>query len=446
MPDQGRSNLKINVDPFSAPFFSTDDAHDSFTANRPYKRSANAVIEEMDLTSTRTLPVTWATASQTFTFEIERKAERWFKKTVVFDLGAVTGATRLSDWEAFAMIDYVQYRYNNRVLFKITGDKMFMECMRDMSRRQRSTAAKLQGGFLSAPARVSRLAERRVVELELRDWWNDAPVDSLAASGLPNKLYLDVVLKDISKVHKSATSCTINDCYLRSYWVHRTQAKRMQDFTISRTTGFTAKVWDYNYHPKETLVAADMSALVKKIKLPNLKQDTYRLSFMLRNANDENGGSVGSIVPTWNNVIGTFNLLKLPSSYYLTEGGQQITETYYTGGVPSKNAYKINDSGIRKGDYNAPEGVQGVPIGEIVFALPGTVQASRRSCNGSRRLSNYGNLELVLNWEQSPDGVAIGSQNNGYGYDGTNGVIVDIYADTHQLVYNVNGDLKKFVE
>lgn len=445
----GRTKLKNAHDPYSEPFVMvpTDPKLSPFTP-KAWVKGVNSVTELIDLLPTRSLPVTWGTSPLTFTWEITKQGDRLQHLDLVLDRSAITyggGSTPIpcvSDHELYAMTDSIVFRYNNRQLWRIPGDKLMLDMMCDTTECGRGVIAKQQGGFLTKGQRSINANERLERVLRIPHPFRTLS-KSLSFTALPSKLYLDWNIKAIGSAHDcqglSSPVCTLNNLYIRSLWHHLEQDDRMADFHKSRSGGIVYKTVDFNYQMKEPVTAASLQTQTVKILVPNLKQDIFRIQVAFRNKPDADYTSGESAAGD------QFRFLKAPARVYLTENGSQITEKMTLGQGPNINFY-LNAYQVMMRQALAEEyGIPGRPIVEFYFCPIEFMQQSsmfRDNCYGSLRFSAYSNVQLVLEFDADPTSASYPE----WSYDATNGIYVDVYADHHQLISNVGGDLKRYIE
>jgi hypothetical protein len=440
MPSSGRSLLALNNDPLSSNYFGGNEIDKP--SNADWVKSRDYVIEQFDHTPTQNLPITWGDATLEVLTKFNKRADKVQHLDLIYDRTALSGTATgayFDDFEAYSSIDYIQFKYNTRVLWQVYGDQMKLNFHKTTTPEERSIIAKMQGGYLTKAARIARAAVKTQVVLRIPHPFRKLH-KMLNFNNLPSDLEIKVVFKPLSQCINNSSgtpASTLSDFKIRAHWLHKEQDQRVRDYKISRSSGFQIKTLDYNFHRRVQITSSEYnSAMSKSIKLDNIKQDIIVIRGCLRNARDVDTSST----------LNQWNYLKLPKQVYIKDGGVRIfgdVQPCY-GSASSNSTYRHlqNYTGELENATAAPLGDPSVmdKIFEIKFCLPEKILASEDGCYGSKRFSNMSNPELYLEWDTAPSDTAVDE----YGYYGT--IYLDLYAEHHQIVTEKGGDLKRFVE
>jgi hypothetical protein len=380
---------------------------------QPWHRAENYVQERFDISPNATATLAYG---GTVEFDIDKRMDQLGKVELAVTRGALSGATMFNDFECYAMIDTVNFVYNNKVVHSVKGDELYKRFL-EKPQKTRMVLAKQGNGYLtgaelnaSAAASTSPYA---VVWVDL-----DAPFKDfhrrLPMVGLPNPVKVQVIFRQLSDfvITTGTPACTISSVLLRCYGDHLLETKRAAVFQQTRAAnGIVFKVSHTENHYKEIIASGTTEA---RINLRNFKNATYIMNVVLRLQSQVDTASTRDLYKNW----------VLPTGYvWLEDQNARITDKF------------IVDSGTMRGydlyQYNHrchPEATIGLPIIRFAFCDPKYVDASETGCYGSKNFNKTGNPQLVIDWTGSSAAL-----------------YCDVEARIHNLIIIKQGDLRKFL-
>jgi hypothetical protein len=154
MSGTGRSNLSLQGRGPDVNWFKTPINH---FAPRAWGTGINHIVEFFDLSPTNNA-ATYAYGNM-ITFEVDKRVDQWGKAELIMTRAADTSsatALAFNDYEAHSSVDYVDYKYNNKIFHRSYGEELLKDLLQERDSIEREVQAKLAYGNLTQAQREAQ--------------------------------------------------------------------------------------------------------------------------------------------------------------------------------------------------------------------------------------------------------------------------------------------------
>jgi hypothetical protein len=440
MSGTGRQNLIVNERGVDVHWYADGlvrhgKMHDGWATTQNY------VEEEFNFT-----PTSVANAYGTTTiFELDKRGDKWIGIPYLIwtrsagNSADIANGACFSDYEACNSIAQMRIIYNNKEVFRISGERMYREAVSLKHEEDFGRFQELTLGGLSLAERQVAFQEQKTLVLPLFLPWRLLK-KSITAIGLPNKVRIEIDFQYYNKCARfppgsaatwSLVAPTLSNIIYRQRFVHFKEETRNNAFLRTKQpTPIAHKVVQIEAQYQE-LISSGTTSFV--LPLRNIKNNVYTMRVLLRANND-----------LYVDNQREFHQYYLPYSVYLQDQGTPITNTYYP--------WKINQ--IDNIGLMHPASQPLVPWVEINFCNFEWVEASEDDCYGGRTIGKYNNPELVINFNSGittiekwdnypyfPNLNAINSSGTASPFD----IQLDVEALIHQVELEKEGDFRKYL-
>jgi hypothetical protein len=417
MSQQGRAQLSVQGFGPDALWYQSPQ---NMFEYRPYFCSKVYIPEDFDITPTdsQSSKAMSNTTECTWKFEIDKRADLLGGIELIQPRTAVTVATTpaFDDFEGYATIQQIEFKYNNKTFHRIWGETMYNQLQQEATPQERDAEAAAQFGYKTDIQRQNNAQSPYCWTARLRVPW-EAQHAKIPMCAMPNKITVEVTYNSPAKCCKVASgSCTVtyNQPTLRTHWYHVPQADRKMYYDMvndPQGQGVAIKITDYEFHRRESIAN---SSGRQRVKLANIKNSITKLNIMLRTQSDLD---TQTTLDLWD--------YQTCSRMWIEEAGTRITDVIRwadsTNGTTAPNymLYNVNNK-------LHPDGVTGFNVGIIPFVHPRSAMANKYDCMGSRYFNKYTNPELVIENDSAPGATQY----------------LDVYAERHQLLLYAIGEIR----
>ena len=442
----GRTNLgKVGYTGASAYFH---NAHRDLFAPRQWSAIAAHIAEWFDISSDQT---SHSRGSQTV-FQIDRRADRlgdislyWTRAALAQTTGADTQAY-FADWEGCHSIDNVQFLYNSKVVFRITGEQIYEDMINELEPNERAAWGILSLGDKSVQDRQDLAYAEQTVWANLRVPWRK--IDKfLPKYGIPNKLRVEVNWQTKARVlHEPRsgdnTGGGISSPTLRCEFQHIGERHRDKVFDdVHSNKGYMIKFRDTESHLREAVTTTASSATGNNrtfsLRLTNLRNACYVLSAKLRYQHSVDNTTL--LDPSQ----------ELPIvSMTMKDNGTDITKPAV--GLPCASFESTTSYNLYKENIEAyPDAQPGRPIPRFFFCPPRFTMDSENNCYGSRDFYKYNNPTLDIVYQEDlhfHDPYPVPVQTPAASLPSTPyPMYVDVVSYIHNILIVHKGDVRKYL-
>ncbi len=441
MSGPGRSNLQVNLRGQDLNWYKR--SYNPFSYE-PYLGATNHISEIFDINPV-SVGYTWGGEVD---FELDKRGDLLGKIELMINRGPIVNGSSsayINDWEVYSMIDRVNFKYNNRLFWTVTGDELYIQLQQRKRLVERESEGYLQNGVsgtgigpnntgANSISLSSISSQGTVIAGDLQVPWADRH-KHIPMVAMPNKIRVEVFLKaqqffinDQNNPNASNDSVALNQIWLRCYYVQLPQHLRSEVFTLVNysevtTTGQTAieqrgvavKILSTESQLKNIYTG---SLNYMNINLRNIKNSVVYFAVLMRDQND--------LITPW--AVNLWNFQPI-SRMYLVDNGNRITDYYdwFVSSTSNVNQYNhFTTNALAFPDGNLWMNVPILPLVEPEFILP-----SESNCFGSRFIAEYNNPQLYFETTNAP---------------GNTVYQVDIIAYIHNLLIYQNGDIRIWLQ
>lgn len=242
---------------------------------------------------------------------------------------------------------------------------------------------------------------------------------------LPNKVRFEFNWQTLAKctqadaLASTNTGGVISSVKLRTQFYHVPQMKRTARYQrIQHPLGLATKFSSIETHRREGLTSGAIG--IQRIKLRNIKNDTYMLRVVARTTADVDGDAAVGVNLT---NFKTIDLLELD------DNGSRVTTAWLATDSNAEASDVLWGPRLNPTVCNRNKFFMGQPIYILPLCEPSLIKKSDEDAFGSRAIAKYNNPELVMTFTG-----AIAS--NYY---------IDIWGYVHNIIIQKKGDIKKYL-
>ncbi len=355
-----------------------------------------------------TLTVTDATQTSSWVLKPQEDLilSTLFKRRVS-QLAGADASRRFVDYYGYFSINEVRVSYQNRDLYRVTGEELYLIHRLFLSTNPSTAVDDLVAGNLTDAERITLAADVNGQEIYTPLWllpWMQGQRHGLLIGQLPSEVHIDIIHERESKVIQStdamsATSHSLSEIALRTESVHihpddRGALERMVN--DPNTDGVVYKIIDIEKHTRVAVGAADTTT---SIQLSNVRNPVSWFALTFRDQADVNSADPSTADPTDFKAITNFRLLTAGSD----ETVRTVTDKFrswingtHFSGFPNPKIYTwsfarapedlVNASGLRalanlvnptlEVNYSAPGSARYI---DAYFFVHNTIQHHRGS-------------------------------------------------------------------
>lgn len=445
----GQSNLSVSQAVGAAAYFVKRDSEvgldpsSNMFAPEQWKTQLNNVPEFTEYTPGSGTPSFNQTDNY---FDLDKRSTYIGRVELHYLRGAILGHggtyARFHDWEGYSSIDRIVIEYMNKEVLTLRGDELQLYAFTQKHTDWRTREAHLQHGHLTEHERnvlgtgteASSTGVWTIVDLQLpfAEARKQIPIITL-----PNKIRVHVFMKPLWQCVISdgngTPTCTISTMILRCHMDHVPAVHQQKLDALVKHTGYAMKIRTAEYHLNEQFTATDPAVgdQTWTLNIRNIKNYCYCMIITIRPTN--------SILPSaLGNTLDLHNFI-LASSWWLEDGGSQITKVFEGQGTNANPSQGRNQWGVNvSGTLAFPD----LPVGMKIMVIPfthndfnnSTTMKSDNDAYGGRFMIRYNNLQLKLFFGQNHPYITNGTQYS-----------VNCYGLIHNAVFYIKGDFRKFL-
>jgi len=468
MQGTGRTNLLANGTGTGVPFWENPI---DFFEKTPWRNHINHVEEYFDIPADNQT----ATRGTVTVIQVDRRGDVLTDCWLTFTRAAYTLVTNTEsmatmDWEAYQSIENIILYYNNKQVWRITGDKLVMDIKEKCSREERASLARLGLGDLTAPERASSASTPQgILWASLRVPWEKLS-KAIHMVGLPNKLRFEILWKPANEVLFQATTNAgggagagttgggITNINLRCKFTHLPEQLRNKYFMMSQSeTGLRNKIITHEIHRRETITTSSNTSDIVQ-RLTNVRNDVIFMKIILRESNNV----------TSQQYLDQYRFL--PFRVRMQDNGSDVTTKFEYNDMFSSLNVNASISTYASYSFTAAfakykDALQMYPniqqspfdnVGKLLFCPSKLYAMSEDNCFGSRNIGRYNNPQLVLSQDAYVStqlewqiyGTSGRTTYTPFGQSANTGVtsvLLDIYAEIHNVLIQKKGDLRIYL-